>query len=87
MNGTFIDADHWKGAQILDEIQAAIQEKKELQVIESLKPEFSKDGNQFCYLYGNLPNDCIVGFGDTPYLAMVDFVNNFYSQKPLTNPN
>lgn len=81
MNGTFIDADHWKGAQILDEIQAAEQEKRELQIVNMLKPEFSKDGNQYCFLYGTLPNDCIIGFGDTAYLAMRDFCNNFYTSK------
>lgn len=81
MNGTFIDADHWKGAQILDEITTQMQIRSDLQLIEMLKPEFSKDGNQFCYLYGNLPNDCVVGFGDTAYLAMVDFSRNFYNNK------
>jgi len=81
MNGTFIDADHWKGAQILDEVIAQTQTRSELQIIEMLKPEFSKDGNQYCYLYGTLPNDCIVGFGDTAYLAMADFCKNFYNSK------
>lgn len=81
MNGTFIDADHWKGAQILDEVISQLDERRNLQVIESLKPEFSKDGNQYCYLYGTLPNDCIIGFGDTAYLAMRDFCNSFYNSK------
>lgn len=86
MNGTFIDADHWKGAQILDEISTQVTERRELQLIEMLKPEFSQDGNQYCYLYGTLPNDCVVGFGDTAYLAMTDFCKNFYSQKALSQP-
>lgn len=86
MNGTFIDADHWKGAQILDEITAIVQERRDLQLIEMLKPEFSKDGNQYCYLYGTLPNDCVVGFGDTAYSAMTDFSRNFYSSKAQINP-
>lgn len=81
MNGTFIDADHWKGAEILSEISNQVQIRSDLQLIEMLKPEFSKDGNQYCYLYGNLPNDCVVGFGDTAYLAMTDFSRNFYNQK------
>lgn len=81
MEKQYIDADHWKGAQILDDIQEQIFQNTQLDVIEKLKPEFSKDGNQFCYLYGTLPNDCVVGFGDIPYLAMRDFVKNFHTQK------
>jgi hypothetical protein len=75
-----IDADHWKGAQVLDDITSAITLEKELTLIKALSPEFTKDGNQYCFLYGNLPNDCIVGFGTTPYMAMVDFNKNFYNQ-------
>lgn len=77
----FIDADHWRGAQILDDIQEQIFQNTHLDVIAKLQPTFSKDGNQFCYLYGELPNDCVVGFGDTAYLAMRDFVKNFQTQK------
>ena len=76
-----IDFDHWKGSMIADEMLNNIALEKSLKVIESLKPEFSKDGNQYCYLYGTLPNDCVIGFGDTPYLAMENFVHNFFTQK------
>lgn len=81
-----IDFDHWKGVQLGDEMSSMLIEKRMLQVIEALKPEFSKDGNQYCYLYGTLPNDCVVGFGDTPFKAMEDFCNNFYTEKAV-NPN
>lgn len=81
MNGTFIDADHWKGEQVLDEVISQLDDRRNLQIIESLNPEFSKDGNKYCYIYGTLPNDCIVGYGDTAYLAMRDFCNNFYNSK------
>jgi len=77
-----IDADHWKGAEILNEISNQVADRTHLQLIEMLKPTFSKDGNQWCYLYGELPNDCIVGFGDTPYKAMCDFSKNFFNAKP-----
>ena len=78
-----IDFDHWKGAMIGDEILSNLALERSLKVVEALKPEFSKDGNQYCYLYGTLPNDCIVGFGDTPHLAMHYFVNNFLNEKAL----
>lgn len=78
-----IDFDHWKGSQIGDEISNQLDLEKRLSIISALKPTFSKDGNQWCYLYGELPNDCIVGFGDTPHDAMNDFVMNFYNQKAV----
>jgi len=61
--------------------------ERKLSILKALNPKFSKDGNQWCYLYGELPNDCIVGFGDTPYDAMNDFVKNFYSQKAVMVSN
>jgi len=83
MTETKIDFDHWRGSQIADEIQYNLDLEKKLSIISALKPTFSKDGNQWAYLYGELPNDCIIGFGDTPNDAMNDFVNNFYNQKAI----
>ena len=37
------------------------------------KPKLSKDGNQWCALYGENLHDGIAGFGDTPAEAMIDF--------------
>jgi hypothetical protein len=81
MEKTYIDADHHRGNQILDDIQEQIFQNTQLDIIVKLQPSFSKDGNQYCYLYGTLPNDCVVGYGETAYLAMRDFVKNFHSQK------
>lgn len=78
---TLLDANHWKVAQLVDELLFAAQERKQLKLIELLKPEFSKDGNQFCFLYGKMPNDCVIGFGDTAALAMQDFCKNFWNSK------
>lgn len=83
MENLNIDFNHWKGSQIGDTIQANLSEQRDLQIISALKPEFSKDGNTWCYLYGVLPNDCIVGFGETPREAMFDFVRNFDNQKAI----
>jgi len=79
----YLDADHWKVAQLVDELNAAASEKRALQLIELLKPELSKDGNQFCFIYGRLPNDCVVGFGDTVGQAMYDFCKNFWNNKAV----
>ena len=37
-----------------------------------------KDGNQWCYILGNLPEpNCIVGFGDTPTKALFAYRDAF----------
>lgn len=35
-----------------------------------------KDGNQWCFLYGDNIQDGICGFGDTILLAAIDFYRN-----------
>ncbi len=37
------------------------------------RPAISKDGNQWCALYGEDLQRGVSGFGDTPELAMADF--------------
>jgi hypothetical protein len=37
------------------------------------RPALSKDGNQWCALYGENLQDGVAGFGDTPEQAMADF--------------
>ena len=49
------------------------------------KPGLSIDGNQWCALYGDNPQDGVCGFGDSPADAMTDFNNNWaQSIKPKT---
>tara|TARA_R110000850_G_scaffold268546_1_gene400194 strand:- start:322 stop:576 length:255 start_codon:yes stop_codon:yes gene_type:complete len=81
-----VDFEHHLGNTIGEEILNQQDLDRRLSIISSLKPSFSKDGNQWCYLYGELPNDYIVGFGDTPHAAMDDFVNSFYNQKAIVPP-
>lgn len=37
------------------------------------RPRITKDGDQWCALYGLNIQDGVAGFGDTPQLAMQDF--------------
>lgn len=82
-----IDFNHHLGARIADEIQNNLAEQRKLELINKLNPTFTKDGNQFCYLYGENLQEGIAGFGDTPYLAMNDFCQKFYNEKIVTNTN
>jgi len=56
-----------------------IVEKQEYNLFATLKPSIYKDGNQWCVLYGEYLHDGIAGFGDTPYLAILDFNKQFSS--------
>ena len=43
-------------------------------VVEKLNVKLQKDGDQWCYVYGDLPEpNCIAGFGDTPEQALREF--------------
>ncbi len=79
----YIDQTQTIGHELLCQSQARLDNLIELDLIEKLKPTFSKDGNQFCYLYGELPNDCVIGFGKTAALAMRDFYINFHNNKAV----
>lgn len=78
-----IDFDHWMGSQLGDTAMNNLEEERRLKIIKNLNPKFTKDGNKYCFLYGELPNNCVIGFGDTAYEAMNDFCNNFYTRKAV----
>jgi len=48
--------------------------------IEVLKPAIKKDGSAWCCLYGDNIQDGIAGFGDTPNMAVLDFIQKYYSK-------
>ena len=51
------------------------------QTIGILKPKLSKDGNMWCFLYGENIADGVCGFGETPFTAAKEFCKNFMSEK------
>ena len=64
-----------------NEEMVILGEERVLKFITILQPKFSKDGNMFCYLLGDNLLVGIAGFGETPYLAAYDFVENFTKEK------
>lgn len=47
-------------------------------IFEMLKPKLTKDGDQWCCILGSLPeDDCIVGFGESPNVAIDRFYRNY----------
>lgn len=47
-----------------------------------LKPKISRDGDEWCFLYGENLQDGIAGFGDTPEKASRDFDTKWKTVKP-----
>ena len=43
------------------------------------RPKLSRDGNQWCALYGDNLQDGIAGFGSSPAAAMEDFDRAWFS--------
>tara|TARA_Y100000361_G_scaffold124778_1_gene118033 strand:- start:191 stop:448 length:258 start_codon:yes stop_codon:yes gene_type:complete len=69
---------------LLNEMICRLNTLKELDLIEKLNPSFTKDGNKFCYLYGENLQDGIAGFGETAAEAMSQFYNAFWNEKIKT---
>lgn len=59
-------------------------EAEEYNLVALLKPEIKIDGNMWCVLWGENLQDGIAGFGETPYLAVLDFNKQWH--RPLAIP-
>lgn len=67
-----------QNASLCHEMQYnSLVQQAEYNLVSLLKPKIYKDGNQWCVLYGENLQDGIAGFGDTPYLAILDFNKNW----------
>jgi hypothetical protein len=51
-----------------------------LMLIQTMRPKLSKDGNVFCFLYGETLQEGIAGFGETPMKAAFDFCHSFMTE-------
>lgn len=54
------------------------QEENEFKLFAMLKPSLTREGNQWCVLYGEDLQVGIAGFGDSPHLAIMDFTRQWY---------
>lgn len=54
-------------------------QKRVLTMLTTLDATLSKDGDKFCWLYGENLQVGIAGFGDSPMKAAYDFEMNFNS--------
>lgn len=73
-----VDFSHEQGIFLANKASELLDEEAVFSLIRNLSPKFSKDGNQYCFCYGEMPVHYVVGFGETPAKAAHDFYNNFY---------
>ena len=53
-------------------------EREEYNLFSMLKPTLSRDGNQWCVLFGEDLQSGIAGFGDTPHKAILAWNKAWY---------
>lgn len=70
------------GDMLINEASA----KEDMAFVSALKLTPYPDGNKWCVLWGENIQEGIVGFGDTPIMAIRDFNNSMYKQKLTPNP-
>lgn len=68
--------------QAAESRRSAAIEAEEYNLVATLKPSIMIDGNQWCVLFGENLQDGVAGFGDTPYLAILDFNKAFHRPLP-----
>jgi hypothetical protein len=59
-----------------------LEKKRILTLVSVLSPKLSKDGDMWCFLYGENLQEGVAGFGETPYKAALDFDRNFEEARP-----
>ena len=64
----------------IEQVGAMNELNQMFMVVNNLNVKLQKDGNQWFYIYGELPEpNCIAGFGDTPEDALRDFYKQWKS--------
>lgn len=58
----------------------AAQDIKDHSLISVLQPSIQRDGDQWCILYGEDLQSGVSGFGESPYLAVMDFNIEWYKK-------
>lgn len=67
-------------------MQTAV-EAAEYNLVATLHPSITIDGDKWCVLYGQDLMTGIAGFGETPYLAVLDFNRNWHCKVGDQSPD
>lgn len=67
--------------------EARIIETAEMNLVIIFGAKLSIDGDKYCWLVGDNPQSGLCGFGDSPYLAALDFNKRFHAPLPKREPS
>ena len=70
-----LDGDHYRTAELVNQLMSNAQMKHNLDLIECLKPELLKHDGWYTWDYSG---GLITGSGKSPYEAMMNFQKAFY---------
>jgi hypothetical protein len=76
-----LSGQHFAEEAIIQSIHNALDLEQAKHIMAIANPALCKEGDQWCYIWGEMPALYIAGFGDTPIGAMWDFVNGFRTSK------
>ena len=76
-----LTGQHYSEEAIIQSVHNALDLEQAKHIMQIMNPRLCKEGNQWCYIWGDVPELFIVGFGDTPIEAMFSFVHDFRSHK------
>ncbi len=76
-----IQYEDWRQEEVRGDLSWINRLTMEREVFQMLQPRLEKDGNQWCCIWGHMPELYIAGFGDTPAKAVSDFFNSYHNQK------
>jgi len=62
-----------------------IYDETVIMLVQRLGAKITKDGDEYCCLYGDNIQEGICGFGKNPYLAALDFRKEFLARKEARN--
>ena len=70
----------WTMSRLEATIKDSVTEAAEYSRFAMLKPTLLLDGNMWCYLLGDNLQVGIAGFGETPFLAIIDWNKAFHKK-------
>lgn len=78
----YIDTSTTHGFNLYSTITSAVELSMRMDLIQKTGAKLHKDGNQWCYIIGELPDqNCVAGFGNSPSDAAYKFWDEFH--KPI----
>jgi len=77
-----VPAPHQQSGKTIDTNTADDEDERDLSLIRIFHPKIYIDGDMWCCLLGDNLQDGVCGFGDSPYMAALNFCRAFKAASP-----